>query len=203
MPIVDGLTSTKMIRSYEKTHTNIYSPRAALCGRVPIIAVSASLIERDRQQYIDAGFDAWILKPIPFDRLNKLMGAIVDSKSREECLYQPGQWERGGWFHKGELSSEQADTKPSGQAPLHNPSGEAKEAAQSNDPQAGQEDSSDKRDEEHERLLNNQAEDKIEPPAENIEVQPAKEEAEEAPAKDEIEAEAEPSKEETHEEPPA
>jgi CheY-like chemotaxis protein len=201
-----------MIRSYEKTHTNIYSRRAALCGRVPIIAVSASLIERDRQQYIDAGFDAWILKPIPFDRLNKLMGAVVDSKSREECLYQPGQWERGGWFHKGELSSEQADTKPSGQAPLHNPSGEVTEAAQSDDPQAGQEDSSDKRDEEHERLLNNQAEDKIEPPAENVEEQPVKDETEEAPleeesaeatAKDETEVEAEPLNEETSEEPPA
>lgn len=201
MPIVDGLTSTKMIRSYEKTHTNIYSPRAALCGRVPIIAVSASLIERDRQQYINAGFDAWILKPIPFDRLNKLMGAIVDSKSREECLYQPGQWERGGWFHKGEKSSEEANTKPSGKAPLHNPSGEAQEAAQSDDPTAGQEGSSDKRDEEHERLLRNQAEGKTEPPPENVEEQPAKEEAEEALPK--VDTEEELPKEEADEQPPA
>jgi CheY-like chemotaxis protein len=164
MPIVDGLTSTKMIRSYEKTHTNIYSPRAALCGRIPIIAVSASLIERDRQQYIDAGFDAWILKPIPFDRLNKLMGAIVDAESRVECLYAPGQWERGGWFHRGQKSSDEADTKPSGEMPMSNPSEEVQEAAHSDDPNAGQEGSTDKRDVEHERLVQNQAEDKTEPP---------------------------------------
>jgi CheY-like chemotaxis protein len=181
MPIVDGLTSTKMIRSYEKTHTNIYSPRAALCGRVPIIAVSASLIERDRQQYIDAGFDAWILKPISFDRLNKLMGAIVDRKSREECVYQPGQWERGGWFHMGQKSSEEADTKPSGKAPMTEPSEEAQEAAASDDPTAGQDGSADKRDEEHERLLDNQAEDKIEPPPEDTTPAPSTEENPEPP----------------------
>ncbi|KAH7381275.1 hypothetical protein DE146DRAFT_624212 [Phaeosphaeria sp. MPI-PUGE-AT-0046c] len=143
MPIVDGLTSTKMIRSYEKTHTNIYSPRAALCGRVPIIAVSASLVERDRQQYIDAGFDAWILKPIPFDRLNKLMGGIVDTESRRECLYQTGQWERGGWFHQGQKGSEEANTKPSGHVLVSNPSEETQKAAHEVGPTTGQEESSD------------------------------------------------------------
>jgi CheY-like chemotaxis protein len=189
MPIVDGLTSTKMIRSYEKTHTNIYSPRAALCGRIPIIAVSASLIERDRQQYIDAGFDAWILKPIPFDRLNKLMGAIVDAESRVECLYAPGQWERGGWFHRGQKSSDEADTKPSGELPMSNPSEEVQEAAHSDDPNAGQEGSTDKRDVEHERLVQNQAEDKTEPPPD--EPGPPEPEAKEPEAKEPEETEPE------------
>jgi CheY-like chemotaxis protein len=189
MPIVDGLTSTKMIRSYEKTHTNIYSPRAALCGRIPIIAVSASLIERDRQQYIDAGFDAWILKPIPFDRLNKLMGAIVDAESRVECLYAPGQWERGGWFHRGQKSSDEADTKPSGEMPMSNPSEEVQEAAHSDDPNAGQEGSTDKRDVEHERLVQNQAEDKTEPPPD--EPGPPEPEAKEPEAKEPEETEPE------------
>ena len=122
MPIVDGLTSTKMIRSFEKTHANIYSPRAALCGRIPVIAVSASLVEQNRQQYIDAGFDAWILKPIAFDRLNKLMAAAVDASTRAECLYQQGEWEKGGWFHRGQKSSAEASTKPSGDAPATNTS---------------------------------------------------------------------------------
>lgn len=168
MPIVDGLTSTKMIRSYEKTHTNIYSPRAKLCGRVPIIAVSASLIEKDRQQYIDAGFDAWILKPIAFDRLNKLMAAIVDRSVRKECLYQPGLWEKGGWFHVGAESADKASTKPSSEAPMSNPSEEAQAAAHSDDPTADQEGSTDKRDEEHKRLLENQEEGKTEPPKEDV-----------------------------------
>jgi hypothetical protein len=201
MPIVDGLTSTKMIRSYEKTHTNIYSPRAALCGRVPIIAVSASLIERDRQQYIDAGFDAWILKPISFDRLNKLMGAIVDTDSRIECLYAPGQWERGGWFHRGQKSSDEVNTKPSGEVPMSNPSEEAEEAAHTDGPMAGQDGSTDRRDVEHERLLHNQAEDQIEPPNDKSEEQPPNDESEEQPPNDDCEEQ--PPKDEPQNQSPA
>ncbi|TVY37602.1 Cyanobacterial phytochrome B [Lachnellula occidentalis] len=101
MPIVDGLTSTRMIRSFEKAHSqSILSPRAANNGRVPIFAVSASLLERERQHYIDAGFDGWILKPVDFKRLNILLQGIVDDEIRNSCLYQPGAWEIGGWFQK-------------------------------------------------------------------------------------------------------
>ncbi|KAF2472635.1 uncharacterized protein BDR25DRAFT_333393 [Lindgomyces ingoldianus] len=140
MPIVDGLTSTKMIRSFEKTHPDTLSPRAALCGRVPIIAVSASLVEKERETYISAGFDAWILKPISFSRLAELMTAIVDGKVREDCLYQPGQWERGGWFHTGQKSSSEVDTVPSGQPLCANPSENVRAAAvESDNPTAGDE----------------------------------------------------------------
>jgi CheY-like chemotaxis protein len=114
MPIVDGLSSTKMIRSYEKTHDDdILSPRAATNGRVPILAVSASLVERERQTYIDAGFDGWILKPIDFNRLNTLLTGIVDEETRKSCLYQPGQWERGGFFDRWQRTVFQAETRPS------------------------------------------------------------------------------------------
>ncbi|KAF2181092.1 hypothetical protein K469DRAFT_590399 [Zopfia rhizophila CBS 207.26] len=134
MPIVDGLTSTKMIRSFEKTHADTLSPRASLCGRVPIIAVSASLVEKSWQMYVEAGFDAWILKPISFTRLSELMAAIVDSKVREECLYEPGQWERGGWFHTGQKSPSKASTAPSDKGPQTNPSESVQQAASSEDP---------------------------------------------------------------------
>ncbi|OAL52466.1 hypothetical protein IQ07DRAFT_372791 [Pyrenochaeta sp. DS3sAY3a] len=137
MPIVDGLTSTKMIRSFEKTHSGIYSPRAALCGRVPIIAVSASLIERNVNDYTHAGFDAWILKPISFDRLNKLLAAIIDDKVRQECLYQPGQWEKGGWFHLGQKKSEDVSTKSPGELAVSTPSQEAQESTQPDESTAG------------------------------------------------------------------
>ena len=99
MPIVDGLTSTKMIRSFEKSHPDLYlSDGVAHHGRVPIFAVSASLIEKHRKIYIDAGFDGWILKPIDFKRLSVLLSGIVEEIAREDCLYRPGEWERGGWF---------------------------------------------------------------------------------------------------------
>ncbi|KAF1923005.1 uncharacterized protein M421DRAFT_407728 [Didymella exigua CBS 183.55] len=163
MPIVDGLTSTKMIRSYEKTHTNIYSPRAALCGRIPIVAVSASLIEKDRQQYIDAGFDAWILKPIPFDRLRQLMTAIVDKDLRRKCLYEPGGWEKGGWFHEGKASLEEVNTKPTDKPPIINPSEMVKEAAEdASNPIAGEESEEGRQPEEQERLLKKQEEERTE-----------------------------------------
>ncbi|KAH7397888.1 putative cyanobacterial phytochrome B [Cadophora sp. MPI-SDFR-AT-0126] len=101
MPIVDGLTSAKMIRSYEKSHPDSkLSTRAMSNGRVPIFAVSASLVERERQTYINAGFDGWILKPIDFKRLNTLLAGIIDDATRDSCLYKPGEWERGGWFNR-------------------------------------------------------------------------------------------------------
>ena len=117
MPIVDGLTSTKMIRSHEKSHeSNILSPHAAFNGRVPIFAVSASLVEKERQKYMDAGFDGWILKPVDFKRLNNLLHGIVDENVREQCLYQPGKWEVGGWFSKRQPDTLSASTKPSSSA---------------------------------------------------------------------------------------
>jgi hypothetical protein len=99
MPIVDGLSSTKMIRSFEKTHSTVcLSRRARLNSRIPIFAVSASLVENERQKYVETGFDGWILKPVNFERVGLLLKGLVDAEARKECLYQPGKWERGGWF---------------------------------------------------------------------------------------------------------
>lgn len=120
MPIVNGLTATKMIRSHAKTHRQSQlSPRAALNGRIPIFAVSASLIERERNQYIEAGFDGWILKPIDFPRLSVLLSGIVDEKTRASCLYKPGQWERGGWFaSRSKDVFDDVNTRPSASTPV-------------------------------------------------------------------------------------
>jgi CheY-like chemotaxis protein len=99
MPIVDGTASTKMIRSFEKENIKTcLSDRALANGRVPIFAVSASLVERDREKYIDAGFDGWVMKPVDFKRLNEMFGGIVDDEARKSCQYRPGEWEDGGWF---------------------------------------------------------------------------------------------------------
>lgn len=101
MPIVDGLTSTKMIRAFEREQKASGLLTTAHRGyRIPIIAVSASLVEREKDTYVNAGFDGWILKPIDFKRLETLLRGIVDDRTREETLYVPGLWERGGWFHR-------------------------------------------------------------------------------------------------------
>ncbi|KYK55182.1 putative phytochrome-like histidine kinase [Drechmeria coniospora] len=99
MPIVDGLASVKIIRSIENsTEHKGHSKLAEINGRIPVFAVSASLVETRIRTYVDAGFDGWILKPIDFDRLHTLLKGIYDSQTRDSCLYIPGQWERGGWF---------------------------------------------------------------------------------------------------------
>ncbi|KAI0204506.1 hsp90-like protein [Astrocystis sublimbata] len=101
MPIVDGLTSTKLIREYEKKDDSPeLSELARLHGRIPIIAVSASLVEKDRHIYIEAGFDGWILKPVDFKRLLVLLEGLTKDDVREQCLYQPGKWDNGGWFNR-------------------------------------------------------------------------------------------------------
>lgn len=91
MPIVDGLSAAKMIREYEVQADlgNDY---------VPIFAVSASLSEKDRQHYVDAGFDGWIMKPIDFQRIYELLEGVKSTEKRSSCFYRPGMWEQGGWF---------------------------------------------------------------------------------------------------------
>ncbi|KAK5946189.1 hypothetical protein PMZ80_000330 [Knufia obscura] len=119
MPIVDGFSSTKMIRSFEKTQSGAcHSSRAALNGRVPIFAVSASLVEREKDKYIATGFDGWILKPVDFKRVDQLLKGMVDNEAREKCLYQAGKWEQGGWFEPRKQSDDPfTDTHPSGKNP--------------------------------------------------------------------------------------
>lgn len=109
-----------MIRSFEKTQSDAcLSCRAKLNGRIPIFAVSASLEEKDREKYIQTGFDGWILKPVDFRRVDRLLCGIVDDDVRNECLYVPGKWEQGGWFEKKSQHSTAMDvnTKPSEQNP--------------------------------------------------------------------------------------
>ncbi|KAJ5090151.1 hypothetical protein N7532_008835 [Penicillium argentinense] len=99
MPIVDGSSATKMIREHE-------AELSTQQNRIPIFAVSASLVERDRQSYIDSGFDGWIMKPIDFHRVHVLLGGVSCSDVRNGCLYQPGMWEQGGWFEPSEVSGD-------------------------------------------------------------------------------------------------
>ena len=118
---MDGMVSTRKIRALEETSASP-SGRSSLSGstslgldssavsrsprhhhhhhhrHIPIFAVSASLVERDREQYMATGFDGWILKPIDFDGLRRHLSGIFDGEARTKSVYTPGEWERGGWF---------------------------------------------------------------------------------------------------------
>ncbi|KAI9043218.1 putative sensor histidine kinase/response regulator [Aspergillus affinis] len=104
MPIVDGMKSTQMIREFENESSadNLSPISNRNGGRIPIFAVSASLLEKDSQSYIDAGFDGWIMKPINFTRLNFLLDGLQLDDARNSATYQLGYWENGGWFMERE-----------------------------------------------------------------------------------------------------
>ncbi|KAI2116600.1 hypothetical protein LOZ32_003958 [Ophidiomyces ophidiicola] len=98
MPIVDGILSTQMIREYENAQ-NSTSPSSLIGGRtIPIFAVSASLVERNMQKYIDTGFDGWIMKPVDFNQLSTILTGINQESARSATAYRPGMWHKGGWF---------------------------------------------------------------------------------------------------------
>lgn len=117
MPIVDGLTSTKIIRASEVSlgHAG-HSPLATINHRIPIFAVSASLLEQEKDTYVNAGFDGWILKPVDFKRLSTLLTGIWDEELRTSCLYKPGEWERGGWFSPRAMTARSSNDETTSRA---------------------------------------------------------------------------------------
>lgn len=88
-----------MIREFEQSSSSsVLSDKAKPLGRVPIFAVSASLVEKDADMYIDTGFDGYIMKPIDFKRVNAILSGLQGDREREALTYVPGNWEIGGWF---------------------------------------------------------------------------------------------------------
>jgi CheY-like chemotaxis protein len=72
MPGLDGYELSRRLRRTEQLK------------HMPIIGVSASAYDDDRQQSLDAGCDAFLPKPVDFDQLLRLLGAHLSL----EWLYQ-------------------------------------------------------------------------------------------------------------------
>lgn len=64
MPVMDGYAMTREIRRRES---------AAQDGRVPIIALSASLRPAEIQRCIEAGMDDWRVKPLTLEQLHEVL----------------------------------------------------------------------------------------------------------------------------------
>ncbi len=64
MPEMDGLEATKLIRGWEK---------ARGAAPIPIIAVTASAYEEDRQRCLSAGMNDLITKPVALEALAESM----------------------------------------------------------------------------------------------------------------------------------
>lgn len=67
MPRLNGLEATAAIREKER----------ARGGHTPIIAVTAYALEKDEEECLAAGMDAYISKPIDFRRCIELIHAIL------------------------------------------------------------------------------------------------------------------------------
>lgn len=64
MPIMDGLTATKLIKAYEKENN---------LKNTPIVALTANSIVGDREKYLANGMDDYLSKPIIFDDLKQIL----------------------------------------------------------------------------------------------------------------------------------
>ncbi|MDP3587892.1 MAG: response regulator [Sulfuricurvum sp.] len=70
MPIMDGFESTRKIREFNKD--------------IPIVALSAAVMEQDKELTIDVGMNDHLPKPIDMDELQRILGNYLKTGWREE-----------------------------------------------------------------------------------------------------------------------
>ena len=63
MPVMDGLTATKSIRSLK--HPN--------AEKIPIIAITANAFKEDKEKCLAAGMNAHLAKPIEIENVKKVL----------------------------------------------------------------------------------------------------------------------------------
>jgi CheY-like chemotaxis protein len=102
MPLLNGFQATERIRLLESQSQSQKStpttPPADPKPRTPIVAISASLEESRKDEYSQKGVDGWMLKPVNFGRLERLLRGIHDEEVKNELRYQTNTWEHGGWL---------------------------------------------------------------------------------------------------------
>ncbi|MCE1227982.1 MAG: ATP-binding protein [Firmicutes bacterium] len=64
MPVMDGLSATQAIRTWEQTHG---------LPPLPIIALTAAAFEEDKQQTQEAGMNAFLSKPVDMEALREVI----------------------------------------------------------------------------------------------------------------------------------
>ena len=75
MPVMDGLTATRMIRSGQGVNRD-----------TPVVVLSASARSEDHQAGLDAGADAYLNKPIDFSALAQLMTHLPGGREQVRRL---------------------------------------------------------------------------------------------------------------------
>ena len=70
MPVMDGLTAAKNIRSLDRPDAKV----------IPIIAMTANVFDEDVERSLEAGMNAHLFKPIEPDRLYETMARLIMEK---------------------------------------------------------------------------------------------------------------------------
>jgi PAS domain S-box-containing protein len=73
MPVMDGIEATRRIRAGEAGAAN---------ANLPIVAITAHTVKGDKEEFLAAGMNGYIAKPVDLDNLRDVI---------EECLRQHGQ----------------------------------------------------------------------------------------------------------------
>lgn len=70
LPLKDGWTATKELRTWDRT------------AEIPIIALTAHAMESDRERAIECGCNAFVAKPIDFKLLKSTMTELIGQPTR-------------------------------------------------------------------------------------------------------------------------
>lgn len=65
MPVMDGLTATRLIRQELDLH------------KLPVIALTAGVLPEEREEALNAGFDNFLAKPMDLQQMSQLLVAYV------------------------------------------------------------------------------------------------------------------------------
>ena len=72
MPVLDGLHVAQIIREIEKNEKR---------DRIPIIALSAASLKKEKDLCIEAGCDYFMKKPVSHDHIKRILKSFLDNKS--------------------------------------------------------------------------------------------------------------------------
>ena len=73
MPVMDGLTATKTIRSLKHPDAET----------IPIIAMTANAFEEDRKKALAKGMNGHIAKPVDAEKVEKTICSVLGSQSEQ------------------------------------------------------------------------------------------------------------------------
>nr|MBF0221887.1 response regulator [Desulfobulbaceae bacterium] len=93
MPIMDGLTTTRLIRRCETTKNPIAGEQQELlqklsrkicAGHIPIVAMTAYAMSEDRKKCLDAGMDDYVAKPFEEEEIYRALAKVTTPPDQQK-----------------------------------------------------------------------------------------------------------------------